>query len=41
MSDEIAIIVKKYGSLEDAWCKSRGQEKVLINMHIQDVLNYA
>lgn len=41
MNDRIASIFEKYDSLEDAWCKSRGQEKVLINMHIQDVLNYA
>ena len=33
MKDEVAIIVKKYGSLEAAWCNSRGQEKVLINMY--------
>lgn len=36
MKDEVAIIVEKYGSLEDAWCNSRGQEKVLINFYGDD-----
>lgn len=33
MTDEICEIISKYDSLEEARSKSRGQEKVLINMY--------
>ena len=33
MTDEIREIISKYDSLEEARSKSRGQEKVLINMY--------
>lgn len=40
MTDEIREIISKYDSLEEARSKSRGQEKVLINMYADNKENW-